>query len=304
MNAKVLIVDDNKLNIKILTNILENEGYIVYSSDNSLLVHEIAYQVKPNIILLDIVMPHMNGFEVCALLKRDFELRDIPVIMVTSRTDGTDVKKALELGALDYVRKPVDEGEVIARVQSALRFKQYEEKLKEMAVRDSLTGLYNHGVLVEFLEKELAKQKRKGYGLCFAMIDVDFFKRINDTYGHMAGDEVLKGLADILSKSVRDSDIVGRYGGEEFGIILPEVTRADSFWLCERIRRSIENYEFCIEQNVIRITVSIGICFKGLENSVHCGEIIKQADDALYTSKNSGRNHIEIFPLKSCTVVS
>ena len=296
MNTKILVVDDNRLNVRLLTEILEDEGYIVYSADNGLVVLDIAHKIIPDIILLDIMMPGMDGFEVCGLLKKDYVLKAIPVIMVTAKTDGKDVKRALELGAFDYIKKPVDEGEVIARVQSALRFKEYEDRLKELALKDSLTGLYNHGLLMELLEKELIKQERKEYDICFAMIDIDYFKRINDMYGHMAGDEVLMQLSDIFTSSVRASDIVGRYGGEEFGIILPEVSREDAFQLCERLRENIENYRFQAGHEVVFITVSIGICFKRFKEIISSCEMVKKADDALYISKRSGRNRVEMIP--------
>lgn len=295
MNAKILIVDDTRLNIKLLTDILENHGYIVYSVNNGFLVLDIARTVKPDIILLDIMMPGIDGFEVCRRLKNDNELMDVPVIMVTARTKGSDIKKALDLGAFDYIKKPIDEWEVIARVQSALRFKQYQDTLKDMAIRDRLTGLYNHMLIKELLEKEIAKQKRKDYDLSFAMIDIDYFKRINDTYGHMAGDIVLIELSNLLSLSIRKGDIVGRYGGEEFGIIMPEINKIDGINLFERIRKNVEGKDFHIENNIVNITISIGVCFKRPDEDMDYISMIKKADEALYLAKRNGRNRIEIY---------
>lgn len=299
MSAKILVVDDSKLNIKILTGILEQEGFQVYSANYGLMALGMAHDVKPDIILLDIVMPGIDGFEVCKMLKNDSELKDIPVIMVTSKTNGEDVKKALDLGALDYIKKPLDEWEVIARVQSALRLKEYQDKLKEMAVKDSLTGIYNHGLLVELLDKEISKQQRKGYDICFVMIDIDYFKKVNDTYGHAAGDTILKELANILSNSIRKSDIIGRYGGEEFGIILSDIKQVDACQLCERIRQNVENYSFIVDNNLIHVTISIGICYKRANDKMTCIQMIKIADNSLYTSKAKGRNRVEIGTLKS-----
>lgn len=293
---KILVVDDNRLNIRLLTEILQDENYDVSSVNNSLEVMEAAHKFKPDIILLDIMMPGIDGFAVCKLLKNDFDLKDIPVIMVTAKTDGTDVKMALELGAFDYIKKPVDEDEVVARVQSALRLKEYQDKLKEMAMKDGLTGLYNHSLLIELFRKEFSKQQRNHNPLSFVMIDIDHFKKINDTHGHMAGDIVLKELSVILTNSVRLSDIVGRYGGEEFGIVLPEIGHRDSYLLCERIRYNVENTKFTSQNNPIDITVSIGICHKEPVDIISCSEMIKNADDALYTAKNKGRNRIEIYP--------
>lgn len=299
MSTRILVVDDSRLNIMLLTEILESEGYEVYSTDNGLSVLEMSHSVKPDIILLDIVMPGMDGFEVCHDLKNDFELKDIPIIMVTARTNGSDVKKALDLGAFDYIKKPVDEWEVIARVQSALRLKEYQDRLKNLAVKDSLTGIFNHGLLIELLEKEISKQERKGYNLCFVMIDIDYFKRVNDTYGHTSGDIVLKELAGILSSSIRKSDTIGRYGGEEFAFILPDISQTDACRLCERLRANIENHCFYVDNKCVHITISVGICFKKATDYINHIDMVKAADDALYTSKSKGRNCVEISSLKN-----
>lgn len=294
MSNKVLIVDDNDRNTKLLTDILEDEGYIVHSISDALATMQVAREVKPDIILLDIMMPNLDGFQVCELLKHDFDLKDIPVIMVTAKTDVQDLKKALELGAFDYIKKPVDELEVIARLQSALRFKEQQDKLKGMAMKDGLTGLYNYALLMELLEKELTQQERLNNNLAFAMLDIDFFKKINDTYGHMVGDIVLKELAGLLNQYVRKSDIVGRYGGEEFGIVFPQISQQAAWAICERIRQKVEEFQFNAEGQVVAITISIGMCFKSSEKNLNQQEIVKRADDALYQAKRNGRNRIEV----------
>lgn len=295
MNTKILVIDDTRLNIKLLTEILEDEGYDIYSASDGYTAIDIVREIMPDIILLDIMMPGIDGFEVCKLLKQDYDLKDIPIIMVTAKTDSSDVKKALELGAFDYIKKPVDEDEVIARVQSALRFKSYQDALKEAAVKDALTGLYNHGLLIEMLEKEIASADRKNTGICFIMIDIDLFKDINDTYGHMAGDSVLRELSFVLSKSVRIGDTVGRYGGEEFGIILPDVKYEDIYPLCERIRKNVSNNKFYADDNIIHVTISIGACYKDPKVNMTVNDVIKSADDALYSAKNIGRNKVVVY---------
>ena len=295
MELKVLVVDDNIKNVRLLTEILEDEGYIVFTCSNGLDVLKYAREIMPDIILLDIMMPGMDGFEVCKLLKIDFAIRDIPVIMVTAKTDGSDIKKAMELGAFDYIKKPVDEVEVTARVQSALRFKQHQDKLKEMAMKDGLTGVYNHSLLVDLLEKEFEKHDRSKGDITFVMIDVDYFKKINDTYGHMVGNIVLNELSQILLKSVRKSDIVGRYGGEEFGIILPDTSAEEAFCLCERIRSFIENYDFHVGDTVIRLTVSMGLSSKNNTAEVNYNNMVQKADSAMYKAKKLGRNRIEVY---------
>lgn len=295
MSTKILVVDDNILNIRLLKDILEDENYTVFQINNSIEVLDIVNDVKPDVILLDIMMPEMDGFEVCKALKDDFEAKDIPIIMVTAKTESSDLKKALEIGAFDYIKKPIDEVEVIARVQSALRFKEYQEKLKEMASKDGLTGVYNHALLIELFEKELNKQERNAGNISFVMLDIDYFKKVNDNYGHISGDIVLKGLSQILESSTRSSDIVGRFGGEEFSIVLPEISADEAYKLCDRIRQTIENYDFFISEIAIKITVSMGIYFKTSKDSISSKEIIKNADTALYTAKHRGRNRVEVF---------
>jgi len=293
MIAKILVVDDNLNNIRLLTDILEDENFTVYTADNGAAVLAMVHTLKPDVILLDIMMPGLDGFEVCKLLKNDFDSKDIPVIMVTAKTEGIDIKKSLEMGAFDYIKKPIDEIEVIARVQSAIWFKQTQDKLKEMAMKDGLTGLYNHALLIELFEKEIDKQQRNNGSISFAMIDIDDFKKINDTYGHISGDTVLKELSNILMSSVRGGDIVGRYGGEEFSIVFPGIDEQNAFQLCERIRKEVEDFNFEIGIETVKITISIGINFNELKGIINKREIIQKADEALYRAKHNGRNRVE-----------
>lgn len=294
MSTKILVVDDSKFNVKVITDILEVEGYEIHSTNNGLEVVDMAYKLSPEVILLDIVMPDIDGFEVCKLLKSQFEIKDIPIIMITSKSDSSDVKKALELGAFDYIRKPLDNIEVVARIQSALRFKHHQDKLKEMAMKDGLTGLYNHALLIDLFQKEYTKQKRSKGNISFVMMDIDHFKRVNDTYGHLSGDLVLKNISEVITKSLRSCDVAGRYGGEEFSVILTDMNREVVLQLCERVRQSIESHEFNIGRECIKITVSIGVYYKSPEDYITTSEMIKKADEALYRVKESGRNKVEL----------
>ncbi|MEW9123897.1 MAG: diguanylate cyclase [Thermotaleaceae bacterium] len=295
MNAKILVVDDNANNRRLLVDILEDEDYTVFTAENGLQVLEMSQKLKPDIILLDIMMPGLDGFGVCSSLKSEPLTKDIPIIMVTAKTDSRDIKSSLELGAFDYIKKPIDEIEVIARVQSALRFKNHENQLREMAMKDGLTGIYNRSLLMELLEKEMIKGERMENPIAFVMLDIDHFKSINDTYGHMVGDMVLKKMAVHLNEVARKSDIVGRYGGEEFSIILPNVDREDAYQICERLRKAIENLEFITEKGRFHITVSFGVYVKNKDEAITHEEMVKRADEALYRAKNNGRNRVEIF---------
>lgn len=295
MYDKVLVVDDNNNNLRLLIDILEDEEFEVFTSNTGLTVVEMARNLKPDVVLLDIMMPEMDGFEVCKALKGDNDLKDIPVIMVTAKVDSRDLKNALEIGAVDYIKKPIDEVEVIARVQSALRQKQAKEDLKNRASRDGLTGLFNHALLLELFKKELESQERNQRGISFVMLDIDFFKKINDTYGHTSGDAVLKELSKIIIEGTRSGDFPGRYGGEEFGIVLPGINKEDTFKLCERLREKIEKHEFLIDLKVIKITVSAGFYYKDAKDPITCEDMIKCADEALYRAKQNGRNRVEEY---------
>ena len=294
MSMRILIVDDNFNNLRLLKDILEDEGYIVDTTDNSLSVLELTHTLKPDLILLDIMMPGMDGYEVCGLLKRDYEIKDIPVIMVTAKTDGNDLKNAFSLGAVDYIKKPIDENEVLARVEGALRTKQNQDQLRELATKDSLTGLYNHGLLIDLFEKELIKQVRNSENISFIMLDIDHFKRINDNYGHTTGDMVLREISSILNKAVRCNDITARYGGEEFSVILVNTTLEEAKQVCERIRKTIEEHVFVLDDLRINLTVSLGFYFKTPSDARKLQDMIKLTDDALYQAKHNGRNRVEI----------
>lgn len=293
VSKRVLVADDSKFNIAMITDILHGEGYEVFSVTSGFDVLDSVYRFRPDIILLDVIMPGMDGFAVCQALKGDYQCKNIPVIMITARTEAKYLKTALEIGAFDYIKKPVDDIEVIARIQSALRYKEYQDKLEEMAMKDGLTGLYNHALLIDLLGKEHSKQSRRGGNLSFVMLDIDYFKKVNDTYGHLQGNEVLKGLSKIIMSSIRESDIAGRYGGEEFGIILPEIPKETAIAVCERIRRRVALYPFQVGSEMINITVSIGLCFKPAESDISYNEMVRLADDAAYEAKHSGRNNIK-----------
>jgi two-component system, cell cycle response regulator len=291
---KIFVVDDNKKNIRLLQEILEDNSFEVYSFENCLPVVTMAKELKPSIILLDIMMPEMDGFEVCQALKSDLETQDIPIIMVTAKAEGTDVKRALESGAFDYIKKPIDEVETLARIQAALRFKDTQDQLKERAMKDSMTGLYNHVLLMDLFQKEYTKAERNNSPISYAMIDVDFFKTVNDTYGHKAGDHILRGIAAILNLTVRQSDIVGRYGGEEFGLVLPSTSGEQALQLCERLRKSIAEHQFHLDKlAVTMITVSIGICIRSSKFNDY-KEMVQMADKMLYEAKAKGRNRVEM----------
>lgn len=295
MNEKILVVDDNSNNIRLLKGILEDEKFTIFTCNNGLDVFDIVCNEAIDIVLLDIMMPGLDGFEVCKLLNSDFRTKDIPIIMVTAKTDNHELKKALDIGAFDYIKKPIDEIELIARVRSALRFKAQSDELRELATKDRLTGIYNHTLLIELLDKILYKSIRNNENLSFIMLDIDHFKRVNDTYGHPIGDYILREFARLIESSLRVSDILGRYGGEEFGIVLPEENQENAIKFCNRILKTIENHEFKINDYVLNITASIGLFTKQSDEIFTTSEVISKADTALYNAKENGRNRVEKY---------
>ena len=166
-----------------------------------------------------------------------------------------------------------------------------------MAMKDGLTGLYNHKLIIDLLKKECKKAETYKEHISFIMIDIDFFKNVNDTYGHSAGDDVLRDLSKLLQSNSREGDIIGRYGGEEFCIIIPNTTQDETYMICERVRKAVEEHIFITDEADVRITISVGSCMRNPESTSCCKAMILEADKALYRAKNSGRNKTETYIL-------
>jgi diguanylate cyclase (GGDEF)-like protein len=287
---KVLIVDDDVDSLAIAQFRLKEEGYIIdtaVSGDEGLAAARIR---NPDLILLDVQMPGRSGFEVCAELKSDRKLSNIPVIFLSAADDICEKVKGLDLGAVDYVTKPFDVFELRARVRAALRTKRLQDLLLMYGEVDSLTEIYNRRVLMSRLQQEWDRTLRSGDTLCFVMADIDRFKLVNDTYGHPVGDEVLERIAYILKHSIRSGDILGRYGGEEFGIIMVNSTAADAVTASNRYRHIIELAVFQSKKTEFSVTASFGIADSRGKNSA--AELVSAADTALYYAKEKGRNKV------------
>lgn len=293
MKRKILVVDDNNLNIRILTDILEKENYEVFSLTDGTAVLKQALSIHPDAILLDIIMPQIDGLDVCLDLKQNEQTQRIPVIMVTSVTKSDVLRKAFELGAFDYIKKPFEQIEIIARLKSAIRFHDQQKQLEIMATRDGLTNLYNHRKIMELLEQECQKSVLSHHSIAFLMFDIDNFKQINDLYGHKAGDAVLRDTAEILHKYSVSSELIGRYGGEEFCIILPDLAFEQVCLMGETLRKAIDTYDYIFQDTHIHITTSIGIAYKNSDSPLSQTDIVIAADQKLYEAKEKGRNRIE-----------
>lgn len=308
----ILIIDDDANIINLLTRRLSQEGFNIISAKDGKSGLELARTKNPDLILLDLLMPEVSGKEVLVELKSDPYTSSIPVIIVSAVADTEDKIDGLSLGANDYIVKPFRFREVIARINTQLRIasmhKDLTEKhndlleknkiLRKLAVTDPLTGLLNKGYLMKRLQSEISRSARYNEPVSVIMLDIDFFKKINDTYGHLAGDETLKHIAKIIRDVTRNIDIVTRYGGEEFFIICPNTNLEGVVNLAERIRKTVENTPFVVDSNEIRVTVSIGVKCEVYDPTVNVelatGKMIDDVDAALYRAKKNGRNRIEI----------
>jgi diguanylate cyclase (GGDEF)-like protein len=289
---KILIIDDSPDALALAKARLSKEHYELITADNGMAGLEIASVESPDLILLDLDMPGMSGFEVCRALKRDNDLRMIPVIFLSGSDSSHDKVKGLDIGAVDYVAKPFNAFELSARVNAALRTKRLQDLLIEHSKIDPLTGLINRRGLMERLHQEWERIQRHGGSLSFIMCDVDQFKQINDTYGHTMGDKVLCAIARVLLSQCRKTDLVSRYGGEEFAVIVPEVTAAEAAQLAERCRQNIASICLSIGTETVSITASFGVA--DAADATSQDALIQQSDEALYHAKNTGRNRVEV----------
>ena len=312
----VFIVDDVPINIQVLSTILSEEKYNIAVATNGEQALKMIRDVDPDIVLLDIMMPGIDGFEVCKELKSCQETLGIPIIFLTARTDTEDIINGFHHGAVDFVTKPFNTTELKARVRTHIELKrsrdlivemnkrllsEIEEKermakdrerlvkeLEKMAITDSMTALYNHRHSIELLKKEIAEAKRYSQPLSLLMLDIDHFKSVNDTYGHPDGDTVLIEVSATIKELLRDSDHAGRYGGEEFIVVLPHTATKEAHITAERIRKNVEAIKWDIEG--LRITISAGVATFDNETP---SDLIKKADHLLYQAKNNGRNQVQ-----------
>jgi len=289
-SMNVMIVDDTRPNVLVLQRALNNIGYNISVAFDGEMALDLIPIVKPDLILLDVMMPGMNGFDVCKLLKKDATVKDIPVIFITAMGMPKDILTGFEAGAVDYITKPFNLQEVCVRIKTHLTLSAAIKKLIQDSETDSLTGLFNRRTLMKKIENEAMRFKRnqKSFSLLFA--DIDFFKKINDTYGHAAGDEVLINISNILNTEKREVDQVARWGGEEFLILLPETNLEGAVLHGNKIRELISAKPIIHEGQEIHITMSFGVSEYSEDANIE--KTIDQADQRLYLAKNSGRNKV------------
>jgi two-component system cell cycle response regulator len=301
----ILVADDEPVNLALIRRRLEWEHYRVETAEDGGQAVEAARSILPDLIILDVMMPVMDGLQACRLLKEDPATRDIPVIFL-SALDDTDTKvKGLSLGANDYVSKPFRVEELLARVSVAIRMKLERDRLRrsaeelrrsaeaasELSMTDALTGLLNRYGLHRALQREMSEARRYERPLSCLLIDIDFFKSVNDTYGHAAGDTALQQAARVITESVRGSDVVCRYGGEEFLVLAPETGLEGARALADKIRQAFAERLFGEAAHVFPLTLSAGVAQLSAGESGN--DMIARADEALYHAKQTGRDRVE-----------
>ena len=303
---RILVVDDHPDNVEIINARLSSRGFQVDTASNGQEALDRVQADPPHLILLDVMMPLMDGYEVARRIKNDEALPYIPIILVTARDSTADKVEGLDAGADDYLTKPINFPELEARVRSMLRIKRLQDeldqknrelevankRLRRLSITDGLTELFNHRHMHELLHEEFERTKRSSEPLAVVMLDLDRFKQVNDTYGHPTGDVILYETARLIDDSAREIDMVGRYGGEEFIAILPGTDEEAAAQFAERVRHAVEQYVYRDEATEVRMTLSAGVASFPSGDIDHPESLIKSADEALYSAKESGRNRV------------
>jgi diguanylate cyclase (GGDEF)-like protein len=298
----LLVVDDTETNIDILVELLGEVYEIVVALEGETAL-EIVQEQTIDLILLDIMMPGMDGYEVCRRIKSDAKTQAIPVIFITAKTDEESIEQAYDSGGIDYVTKPFKPKELFARIRTQLQLKRLiedlelsQKELKHLAETDPMTGLWNRRYFTHTSATLWALARREQSHLSLIMIDIDRFKKVNDTYGHKVGDDVIIALAQILMESIRTSDLACRFGGEEFLILLPETPLEGAAVIAEKIRKRVENHGIELDnRETLHFTVSLGVSQTENLHDPNIEATIQRADNALYAAKNAGRNTLVSF---------
>lgn len=289
----ILIVEDSDIQRKILVRWLSKNGYKALEAST---LNEARSQISESeidVVLLDWELPDGSGIDLIKEILLSSPMGWLPIIMVTSHSEPDKIKLAIEAGATDYISKPAEEIELLARIYSALRIKNLQDQLRETAIRDVMTGLYNRRYMEERIEQEFIRCKRHKNQLSTAIIDLDFFKKVNDVYGHETGDLVLKTLANVLKTQLRKTDILSRFGGEEFVLLFPETKLEDAKRVLDKIRDIVSKTEITSNRGEkFFVSFSGGVSGGDISSFSDSAELLRLADKHLYEAKESGRNRI------------
>jgi diguanylate cyclase (GGDEF)-like protein len=291
---RVFIVDDEPDLTNYYVAVLEQAGMLVNAVNDPFEVLKPLLEFAPELILIDMYMPGCNGMELARVIRQINAFVSIPIVFLSGESNLDKQLVALGLGGDDFLTKPIEAQHLISAVTNRIKRSQV---LRSFMVRDSLTGLLNHTAIKAQLSHETARAKRQGKPLAFAMVDIDQFKRINDTYGHPAGDRVLKSVSRLLKQRLRENDLVGRYGGEEFAVVLADADGATAMKIMDTIRSDFEQLHQLAEDRAFSVTFSCGVA--DLANFDDASRLIDAADKALYKAKRAGRNQIVVADNKS-----
>lgn len=292
---KILIADDDPISVLYLQDMLGEWGYDVTVAADGLRALEILRQDDgPVLAVLDWMMPGMDGIDVCRAIRDSIKDRYVYMIMLTSRVETEFIVAAMNAGADDYIAKPFNAEEMQVRVRAGRRIAELELELRMLASRDALTGIYNRGAIIDILQRELARRGRTQEAVSVIFCDLDHFKQINDTYGHLAGDEVLREVTRRMAATLRPYDSFGRYGGEEMLGVLPNCAVEGALEVAERMRAAVADVIVHTGYGDVRASVSIGVATVARDEVSTLGSLLHRADNALYRAKQNGRNCITI----------
>lgn len=303
--TKILIAEDDAIARRLLEAFAAKRGYKVVTAINGReALERLTEDEAPRLAVLDWMMPGIEGTDVCRKLREQEQTGERPyayVLLLTARTEREDLLQGLQAGADDYVRKPFDPAELEARLRTGQRILDLQDKLiaareelRFRATHDALTGLVNRSAVLEVLSREYVRQQREGGTFGIILADIDHFKKVNDNHGHLCGDNVLREIASTMKDSVRPYDTVGRYGGEEFLIVVPETNAEVTLRIAERIRRAVEARVVAGHEGAVRVTASFGITASTDPEPVRPQALLHLADEALYRAKSHGRNRCEL----------
>ncbi len=290
LTQKILIVDDESLIRKMMCALLKEFGEIELASSGAEAL-QMAQEDNPDLIILDVQMPDMDGYEVCTRLKENEKTAHIPVVFLTANSSNEDEERGLIIGAVDFIRKPISAQIVCTRVANILNLQAATRKLELLASTDSLTGAFNRRQFIELGNNELLRSKRYEHPFTVLMLDIDHFKAVNDTHGHGIGDEALKTTVRVIQDNLRGEDTLGRLGGEEFAVLLPETAIGSATLLAERIRKAIGKIVIKTPLQPLKFTMSIGLA-EGENTDKSIEDVLKRADYRLYQAKKQGRNQV------------
>jgi diguanylate cyclase (GGDEF)-like protein len=296
----ILIVDDMTTNLLLLSDLLKDDCNIKISKSGTKALEILNAPNDIDLVLLDIEMPDINGYEVCKELKNNNKTKNLPIVFITAKNSEEDEEFALNLGAIDYITKPFSKAILKLRLKNHLELKLKTDLLEQLSMYDGLTNIRNRRFFDEAFETTFLEIKRENKNLAVMMIDIDFFKPYNDNYGHGKGDEALKKVAFALQSTIkRPTDLVARYGGEEFVILLKNIDKPGLETVAKNLLEAVRDLKITHDFSKVAnfITVSIGISYYNTNKDITKIELLIKADETLYKVKNSGRNNFSILDI-------